>query len=151
LQRAIASAIAGGWQSDRTWDGALRIFRPSLRPPYCVLVVPLPSSNAAVGVPAGAVVFLDDPTRRPTASIRVLCKLFGLTPGQARVLALLVAGRSLQDAASQLGISAQTAKTHLKALLLRTETHRQADLVRLVMSSPGVLHVEADIGPQDDG
>jgi DNA-binding CsgD family transcriptional regulator/PAS domain-containing protein len=56
---------------------------------------------------------------------------FGLTPAETRVLASLVAGRTLAETATTLGIAVATAKTHLEHIFSKTGVTRQADLMRL--------------------
>ena len=65
----------------------------------------------------------------------VLVKLYGLTPAETRLLGLLAQGRSLEDTASALGIARTTARTHLQRLFDKTNTSRQSELVRLVLSA----------------
>jgi DNA-binding CsgD family transcriptional regulator/PAS domain-containing protein len=60
--------------------------------------------------------------------------LFHLTPGETQVLAQVLGGRSLADAADVLGVARSTAKSHLDAIYRKTGTNRQNELVRLVMS-----------------
>ncbi|WP_246800502.1 helix-turn-helix transcriptional regulator [Bradyrhizobium sp. ERR14] len=59
-------------------------------------------------------------------------EIFGLTPAQARLASLLVAGKSLEEIALDMNISSGTARNHLKAVFLRTGTRRQAELVSLL-------------------
>ena len=54
-----------------------------------------------------------------------------LSPREAEVLALLVAGHSLESAACRLGISRNTARVHLQAIFAKTRTTRQAELLQL--------------------
>jgi DNA-binding CsgD family transcriptional regulator len=67
-------------------------------------------------------------------TIRQPYDLFHLTPAEARLAALIVGGYSLHAAACRLHISSNTARTHMKRIYDKTETHRQADLIRLVAS-----------------
>jgi DNA-binding CsgD family transcriptional regulator len=60
---------------------------------------------------------------------RALISLYGLTRGEALLAAKLVQGKSIEDAASELFISAHTARTHLKRIFMKTDTHRQPELV----------------------
>jgi DNA-binding CsgD family transcriptional regulator/PAS domain-containing protein len=60
---------------------------------------------------------------------------FGITQAENRVLDLLLQGMSLERAAETLGVSANTAKTHLARLFTKTGTQRQADLARLAISA----------------
>jgi DNA-binding CsgD family transcriptional regulator len=139
LQKALSSALDS--LETRGPSRALRVSRPSLRPPYSLLVVPMPISNAKE-IRAGSIIFISDPGHRPLPSCRVLSRLFDLTPAQARLLALLIAGYSVEESALELGVSLETARTHVKALLRTTGTHRQSDLMRLVAASPAILQVE---------
>jgi DNA-binding CsgD family transcriptional regulator/PAS domain-containing protein len=56
---------------------------------------------------------------------------FGLTPAETRVLASLLAGLPLAEAATALGITRDTAKNHLNRIFQKTGVTRQADLMRL--------------------
>lgn len=59
---------------------------------------------------------------------------FGMTPTEARLASLIADGRSLLDAAAEMGISRNTARTHMKRVYAKTATRRQAELVRLLGS-----------------
>jgi DNA-binding CsgD family transcriptional regulator len=56
---------------------------------------------------------------------------YGLTPAETRVLASLLAGRTLAETAAALGVAQGTAKTHLDNIFGKTGVTRQADLMRL--------------------
>ena len=76
--------------------------------------------------------------RRPLAEIKTplsaALALFHLTSGEAQVLAQILNGRSLVEIAEIVGVARSTAKSHLDAIFRKTQTHRQADLVRLALS-----------------
>lgn len=59
--------------------------------------------------------------------------VFGLTPAEARVVALICGGLSVRESAKRLNISVETGRTHLKRALSKTHTNRQAELVGLVL------------------
>ncbi|MGE0419680.1 MAG: helix-turn-helix transcriptional regulator, partial [Acetobacteraceae bacterium] len=65
----------------------------------------------------------------------VLVKLYGLTPAETRLLALLGQDLSLDETAATLGITMPTARTHLQRIFQKTNTNRQSQLVRLVLSA----------------
>lgn len=69
--------------------------------------------------------------KRPTL-IQLISKRFGLTDAESRVLFTIIEAGGIQEAAAMLGISGETVRTHLKRLYRKTDTRRQADLVRLV-------------------
>ena len=58
-----------------------------------------------------------------------LCRLYGLTRGEAALAIHLVRGKSIDEAATELFISPHTARTHLKRIFMKTDTHRQTELV----------------------
>jgi DNA-binding CsgD family transcriptional regulator/PAS domain-containing protein len=78
---------------------------------------------------AVAAVFIGATGEQEGAS--TIAAVFGLTPAETRVLASLLAGRTLGDTAGALGIASSTAKSHLDAIFAKTGVTRQADLVRL--------------------
>lgn len=61
--------------------------------------------------------------------------LLRVTPAEAALIAALVQGRTLDEHAAQRGISIGTARNQLKQALAKTNTSRQADLVRLALTS----------------
>ncbi|GAA3102889.1 helix-turn-helix transcriptional regulator [Rhizobium viscosum] len=83
---------------------------------------------------AAAAVFIDaSPDGQSSAD--ALASAFRLTEAETRVLASLVAGRSLSETATELGIAHTTARTHLTHIFEKTGVSRQADLIRLAMQA----------------
>jgi DNA-binding CsgD family transcriptional regulator len=60
--------------------------------------------------------------------------VFALTPAEARTALALFEGDRLQDVADRLGLSLATVRTHVQRAFDKTGTHRQADLVRLLLA-----------------
>ena len=58
-------------------------------------------------------------------------KQFGLSPAQARVGVMIISGHSLADTARKLHVSDNTARSHLKQVFQKTNTHGQMELVHL--------------------
>lgn len=58
-------------------------------------------------------------------------KQFRLSPAQARVSVMIVSGHSLADTARKLHVSENTARSHLKEIFHKTNTHGQMELVHL--------------------
>ena len=87
---------------------------------------------------ARVILALRDARQAPSHPPQYLCDLFGLTQAEARLAALLQQGQSLIQAARALGISRHTARVHLNALFGKTCTHRQSELMRLMMGLPPV-------------
>jgi DNA-binding CsgD family transcriptional regulator len=63
-----------------------------------------------------------------------LCRLYGLTRGESALAVHLVRGKSLEEAAAELFISPHTARTHLKRIFMKTDTHRQTELVVRILT-----------------
>ena len=70
-------------------------------------------------------------TRPPKGDL--LKRAFGLSPAEMRLAIRLATGISLEAAADHLGIARETARTQLKAIFTKTGTHRQAELVALLL------------------
>ena len=116
-------ATAGG-EARGTEDWQLRIDLLALPPRWDLEEQPV------------AVVALSRPSEQPAPEAAALAALHGLTPAEAEVVRLLASGRRLGDAPQHLGMSRETAKTHLRHVFAKTGTNRQADLVRLVLAGP---------------
>jgi len=65
--------------------------------------------------------------------------LFGLSDTQARLAMLLANGRALAEAAAEIGITEQTARTYSKDIYARTGTARQGELIQRILTSVAVL------------
>jgi len=76
-----------------------------------------------VVTPAGA--------REPSAAD--LRQRYALTAAEARIAGALATGASLKEIAGRHEMSYETARLHLKHIFAKTGTHRQADLVRLLV------------------
>lgn len=61
-----------------------------------------------------------------------LAALFGLTPSEIAFCRRLLFGESVSDAAGQLGISVETARSRLKSIFQKTGTSRQGQLMLLL-------------------
>lgn len=58
---------------------------------------------------------------------------YDCTAREATLAGALADGCTLTEAATMLGISIHTARTHLKRVFRKTGTNRQAELLRLVL------------------
>jgi DNA-binding CsgD family transcriptional regulator/PAS domain-containing protein len=136
LRRLVAEAAGANVTSGSGSDGALAVSRLSPRRAFSVLVKRIngPESTFSQARPAVAA-FVIDPDRRVKADGDVLRCLYGFTPAECRVAAELMQGESVEEAARDLDVSLNTARTHMKHLFEKTETHRHRELVRLLLCS----------------
>ncbi len=72
--------------------------------------------------------------------MRVLCGLFDLTPAEARVAHGIAMAQTPEMVAASLTISLETVRSHLKRIMQKTGTTRQAELVLLLsgLNPPGI-------------
>ncbi len=136
LQRLIRQALNGASASNTKFAETMSLSRPSGRTNLAVLVraVPLGEWSEGGKRPA-AIVFLRDPEHKTSASLEVMRQLFGLTRSESMLALLLANGRSLEEAASEMGITHNTARAHLRSIYTKTGAIRQSDLVRLVLNN----------------
>lgn len=118
-----------GTPSDR-----IVVSRPSGRAPLLLSILPVMQpiiTGLGAREPVRAIL-TKDPEREPDLSAGELHALYSMTATEARLALLIRDGLSLQDAASRLHISRNTARTHMKNVYAKTGVHRQAGLVRLL-------------------
>jgi DNA-binding CsgD family transcriptional regulator len=70
---------------------------------------------------------------RPGPPPAILAKTFRLTPSEARLACVIARGVPPHIAARELKIARETARNQLKAVFAKTNTHRQSELVALLM------------------
>jgi DNA-binding CsgD family transcriptional regulator len=61
-------------------------------------------------------------------------RLYGMTAAECRVAAAVCAGETLCAVGERLGVSENTVKTQLQNVYQKTGTHRQAQLVKVLLS-----------------
>jgi DNA-binding CsgD family transcriptional regulator len=84
-------------------------------------------------------VLIVDPSSQPGSAGAILRKTFGLTAAEARVALLVGNGSSVPQAALALGVSADTAKTHLVRCFDKLGVRSQVMLSRLINAMPVAL------------
>jgi len=132
LLRLLRYATAPG-ESLECPPGVL-VPRPSGRRPYHVTAAPLrsvPKPFIAMTVPV-AVVFITEPARCRPVATDALRLAYGLTEKEAAVAAALAQGETLERIAERLGMRYETARSHLRQVMSKTQTSRQAELVLLL-------------------
>jgi DNA-binding CsgD family transcriptional regulator len=140
LQGALASVIRAQQAGETSVVKALRVPRPGGRAALGLVVRPVPVSEWSEGQAGpSAAVFISDPDQRESASQHTLGELFSLTPAEARVAILLARGLSLAEVSEAQNISPHTARAQLKSIFAKTGASRQAELVRMIISSVASL------------
>jgi DNA-binding CsgD family transcriptional regulator len=102
------------------------------RSPLVIEALPVAGLAADAFGRAHALLVVTDAERRPPVPEDLLRAAFGLTPAEARLACRLAAGARLEDAAGALGIARNTARNQLRAVLAKTGTRRQSQLVAML-------------------
>lgn len=129
LERAVARAVSRPGRL-----GLVPLVGPDGKR-YLLQLHPAPGLARDVFLSAQAIAVLIERDRNPppvrldTSAIR---DAFELTGREADVAALVCEGLSIQAIAERLEIQPDTARTYLRAVLEKTDTHRQAELVALL-------------------
>jgi DNA-binding CsgD family transcriptional regulator len=132
LRRSIVGALREDEASLRGGNSFL-CRRPSGKRPYVIHVLPLSSTTEDVTA-ARALVVLVDPEQRLEPPTRLLERVYGLTNAEADVALRVLRGDGLKPICEELSLSLATVKTHLQHVFDKTDTHRQAELVRLLLT-----------------
>ena len=70
---------------------------------------------------------------KPGPPAAIIAKTFRLTPAEAKLACVIARGASPKIAARELKISRETARNQLKSVFAKTDTHRQSELVALIL------------------
>lgn len=135
VQRRYLRFLEQARDSDGGSSLVLRVPRLRQQGAYRVLVSALETDAGAT--PTGYSVFVYEPDagqRRLPA--KVLAILYGLSPSEARLANELFAGRSVQEAATVLEITVNTARSALKRIFGKCGVRSQAELLQLLALGP---------------
>ncbi len=115
----------------------MSLWRPSLKRMLLLRITPIQNSASPLMAQflAQAAIFLHDPAAPISVDEAALTRLYGLTGAESHLVALLLSGSTLQQAADILEVSLNTARTHLKHVFLKTDTNRQTQLISLLIGS----------------
>lgn len=134
LQRLVLQDRASTFSIDRGRD----------LPPLHLLVSPLHSHSENYGrnLPI-AIVYIFETVKNAERIEDVIRTLYNLSPREARIAARLVLHPELKDAAQAMGITYNTARTHLKRIYAKTNVNRLSALVHMIVTGPVGLLIHA--------
>lgn len=142
LEQAIARVLAAQVQLDdeHSLVEALSLQGIKAGTALGLIVRAVPQTPWAKGPSTPSVaLFISDPQVPSEAPEQAIQQLFGFTPTEARFALLLAKGDSLDEAAAAMGVSRNTARTHLRSAFAKTGVSRQTLLVRLILTSVAAL------------
>lgn len=140
FQTLLAKACEVALSGQRAVGDVMQVSRPSGRRAFALMVAPLldapPGSDAGEAV---SVAFITDPDTGPVTTTEVLEQLYSLTRAEAELVRMLSEGRSLEQVATARGVTMNTVRSQLKQVFSKTDTKRQGELVRLVLTGVSSL------------
>jgi DNA-binding CsgD family transcriptional regulator len=143
LQRLLAGAAKTGVGEGTDPGGVLRLARPSGRSALEVVVTPIHrQSSPLFDFRATAAIFVAEPDALAERSLERLRRIYGFTRAESEVASRLAGGMRLAEIAEDLGVTLYTVRAHLKRLFAKTGTHRQAELIRVLLSGPARLRLD---------
>jgi DNA-binding CsgD family transcriptional regulator len=84
----------------------------------------------------GAMLILHESDRLDLPSSSELISLFGLTPAESKLAIKLCERHTPKECAEHLGVSITTIRSQLRGIMEKTDSHRQAELLAKLISSP---------------
>jgi DNA-binding CsgD family transcriptional regulator len=132
IRTAVRTANGQGFGS----GGAMQLTCANSTAVSTVLVTPFRANGMFSPFRPLAAIFISDSNQTARPREQVFRGLFGLTPAEMRLSRLVAEGKGLREAANQLGVTYETARSQLKSIFGKTGTRRQGELVRLLLTLP---------------
>ncbi|MEX1036145.1 MAG: DNA-binding response regulator [Sneathiella sp.] len=135
LAKLLTDTLSPGDKTKSEGDFAISITRMESDYPLNIMVAPIGTGVAG----KGAVLFVSDPAEPVELSIDSICRLYGLTPAEGRLALGLTNGDKLDDLADKWGVSMHTVRSQLRQIFRKTDTSRQSEVVKLILTGPAAL------------
>lgn len=133
LHRALHAALPDDGSKIRSGRSFI-CQRPSGKRPYVVHVLPPhPAATVETSTEARALVLIIDPDQEPEPAA-ALRRLYALTAAEAEIAVRIARGAGLKEISDELSVSVATVRKHLQHVYDKTDTHRQTELVRLLLT-----------------
>jgi DNA-binding CsgD family transcriptional regulator len=129
FEQALADVAAGRPRA------AVPIPARRTHPPVVLHVIALPATGPRALKGAHVLLVATVLMRKQVLNVEALQTLFGLTPAEARVARAVVEGRTVDTMATAFGLSRETVRSQLKAVLAKAGVARQGDLAVLLAGS----------------
>ena len=105
-----------------------------------ILLRPLPGDAVLLATSAVAIgAVRDGEAEQASARAQVAAELFGLSRSEAGLAQAIADGRSIGEAADDLGLTLETARNYTKRIYAKTGARGQPDLVRMLLSGLAAL------------
>jgi DNA-binding CsgD family transcriptional regulator len=138
LGRAVQQALAPG--AGTPAGGSLTLAARASDQTLHLLLRPIHERGVhGAGAAGGVAVFLSGEKLQRIVSIATFAGLYDLSRAEVALVGELLEGQSISEAAARLEIAENTARVQLRSVFAKTDTHRQADLMRLVLTSLAII------------
>ena len=135
LSKLLSDTLSPSSETKSEGDFAISLTRMESDYPLNVMVAPIGTGVAG----KGAVLFVSDPNEPLELSAETICRLYGLTPAEGRLAIGLTNGHKLDDLADEWGVSMHTVRSQLRQVFRKTDTSRQSEVVKLILTGPAAL------------
>lgn len=144
---ALLEAMAGAARESQPGPGRYLVLGAGAQAVHVAMRPLRMAAEAGGGGEPAALLIAATPVHpHPGVSSAAIRDLFGLTQAEGRLVEGLVAGLTLDEYAQRRGVSAGTVRGQVKQVFAKTGVTRQAELVRLVLSSVAAQLAAADGG-----
>ena len=123
-------------------EGGAAVFGKA-RTMLLTLPVSAPVRNTAGETRASVMLILVDPEKRPDAAAEFVSNAFTLSKAEARLIPLLLQGKTPAEIAQILELKLPTVRSQLSNIFAKTGTTRQQELIRLLGALPGVVEINS--------
>lgn len=133
ISRALRNALGDVLLGRPRFSKGIQVPRGSGRPPYVVRIsnlAPQNEFNQGITTPR-AIAFITDPAAPIAIDPSVLQEAFELTRAESLAAASLCKDGTLEQVASELGVTINTLKTQLQLVYAKTGTHSRAHLAKV--------------------
>ena len=139
LEGLVRSSRIANSYGERSAGGWVSIVRDDHGPHYRVLVIPMPQVNDInLFSNPRVLILISDPAAGRENIGSALKHLYRLTEGEVHVCLSLAAGKDTSRIADELTVSREAVRFHLKNIFSKTGVKRQGELIRLLLTLPGV-------------
>jgi DNA-binding CsgD family transcriptional regulator len=107
---------------------------------------PDPLFIAAFRLPDGCALIIQEPKKLARNSEKIIGAWLELTKREAQLVTLLASARSLEAAANELGITAGTARAHIRHVFAKCRVRSQTELVAMICTSVPAVDFDYALG-----
>jgi DNA-binding CsgD family transcriptional regulator len=107
-------------------------------------IIPIRRSSRDIFVRSAAMLVLTPVTLPRAPPVELVQSLFDLTPAEARVARGLAGGKTVEDIASDGGVSPNTIRAQVRGVLSKTGCNRQVDVVAMLAGIAAIRRADPD-------